>query len=318
MIDRLYYEKYRPSELKGMILLPRIRKVVMNAEGNLQVPTNLLLTGGPGTGKTTLARIIRSKHETLSINASLKSSVDDLKGEVHEFCQTMNIFGGDYDTEMKVVFLDEFDGVSAKFQEGLRGFIEEYESRVRFVATVNNISKIIGPVQSRFSVINFDPKTAMERQLLETGYTRRAMAVCKKLEMDITEEDLLSIVRTSFPDYRSVFNAIQIRHASGAPEEDEVMGGDPNALYDIVCSAASEEHIYDYVMSTWGDKVDGLVKMMGRPFAQWIFQNKPDRTGFVAQMIPKVREYEIGLREAIDPAVHAMALIYEAQTLYKS
>ncbi|RYD18616.1 MAG: hypothetical protein EOP88_21975 [Verrucomicrobiaceae bacterium] len=67
---------------------------------------------------------------------------------------------------------------------------------------------------------------------------------------------------------------------------------------------------YDYVVATWGDKVDGLIALMGRPFAKWIFANAPEKAFKVVELLPLIRDYEINLGSAGDPALHAMSLIY--------
>lgn len=317
MLDRLFWEKYRPKAMNKMVLLPRIKEIVTDKEGNLQVPTNLILTGPPGTGKSTLARMIEAKHDTLTINASLKSSVDDLKGEVQEFCQTMNIFGDEYASGLKIVFLDEFDGVSRQFQEGLRGFIEEYEQRVRFVATCNNVSKITDAMLSRFTVVDFAPRTANETAMLRQGYVRRAIAVCKAEEMDIAPAAIEAMVNSSFPDYRAVFNKLQIAKARGTVNVEEIDGNtDAGALYAMVTGQDGPEAIYDYVLAAWGDKVDGLISLLGRPFARWIFANAPAKAFKVVELLPLIRDYELNIGQATDPAMHAMALMGQVQAMY--
>ena len=318
MQERLFWEQFRPKTLNQMILLPRIKADVRAEDGTPKVSTNLLLTGSPGTGKSTLARIIQENYDTLTINASLKSSIEDLKSEVMDFCRTMSTFSDDYKSDLKVVFLDEFDGVSRQYQDGLRAFIEEYEQRVRFVATCNNISKISDAMLSRFTVIKFNPVNATESEMLKAGYLRRATAVCNKVGIEITQDRLSAIITASFPDYRSVFNKLQMIHERGDTQVEDEIAGDSNVVYDIILNTTGPEATFDYVMTTWGDKVDGLVAILGRPFAKYIFQYRPELTFNVVAHLIKVRDYEIHLADATDPALHAMALIYEMQSIYKN
>jgi DNA polymerase III delta prime subunit len=319
MQDRLFSEKYRPKTVTKMVLLPRIREVVAAPDGGVRLPTNLLLASVmPGTGKTTLASIIEASFDTMRINASLESSVDNLKGAVQEFCQTMNVFS-DHADATKVVFLDEIDGVSRQFQEGLRGFIEEYEQRVRFIGTCNNISKITEALQSRFTVLDFAPKNQAETDLLRMGYVRRLTAVAKAEGMEVSPELVTGLVNASFPDFRSAFNKLQIIHARGPEAAADEVGGlaDAASLYALATGPTDPEATYNYVLATWGDKVDGLVGLLGRPFAKWIFANAPEKAFKVVELLPLVRDYEIYLSQATDPAMHAMALIYQVQELYK-
>lgn len=134
IVNKLYWSKYRPKKIEAMILLPRIQKEILNKQGELQLSSNYLFVGSPGLGKTSLAKII-APEGALHVNASYNSSIDDLRDQVTEYCKTGDIFGKSSVDGYKIVFLDEFDGVSQKYQDALRGFIEDFESRVRFIAT---------------------------------------------------------------------------------------------------------------------------------------------------------------------------------------
>jgi len=134
IIKKLYTEKYRPKNIDGVILLPRIQKELLDDNGDVQLSGNYLFSSSPGTGKTSLANVL-VPDGALKVNASYNSSVDDLKEHVIDYCRTADIFGSNTIGGYKIVYLDEFDGVSGKYQEALRGFIEEYSDRIRFIAT---------------------------------------------------------------------------------------------------------------------------------------------------------------------------------------
>lgn len=133
LINKIWWSKYRPKNIDGMILLPRIKNQLFS-DDKLSLDNNYLFVGPPGVGKSSLAKVIVPKG-ALYVNASYNSSIDDLKEEVAEYCKTADIFGDSTIDGYKIVYLDEFDGVSQKYQEGLRAFIEEHESHVRFIAT---------------------------------------------------------------------------------------------------------------------------------------------------------------------------------------
>ena len=167
IVNKLFWKKYRPKNIEGMILLPRIKKEVINDNGEIIIDNNLLFVSGPGLGKSSLAELIIPKR-ALVINASYNSSVENLKEEVTDYCRMVgnNIFDDNYnpnEKQWKFVYLNEFDGVSQKYQEALKGFIEENVERVRFIATCNNINKLSPEIRSRFTEINFEPQNSEER-----------------------------------------------------------------------------------------------------------------------------------------------------------
>ena len=125
LILGLFWEKYRPKSIKGMVLLPRIEKAI---EG---VDSNMIFYGTAGTGKTTLARIIASEFNALILNGKL--GIDILSDKITEHIHSFNLLSAD---QTKLVFLDEFDRASITLQDGLKSFIEEYPN-VRFIFTTN-------------------------------------------------------------------------------------------------------------------------------------------------------------------------------------
>jgi replication-associated recombination protein RarA len=314
LTKKLFWMKYRPKNIDGMILLPRIKKMVTNREtGEIELPGNILLVGTPGTGKSALSEIIVPKG-ALRVNASSDSGIDDLRGDVTDYCRTADIFSDNTLNGYKMVYLDEFDGVSAKYQEALRGFIEEYEDRIRFVATCNNISKISGPLLSRFNRIDFDPKTADEVNYLKEQYMERAQLVRDKNNIQVSDGELQGIINSTFPDLRSVMNALQVLgHVGGS---DKVVTESTNMdLYNILFGKIQPDVTYAWVMENFGDKIDGLIKMCGRPLAQYIFQYKPEHSMKVRAIMETVTYHSNNLANSIDPFVLALSMIYKIQDI---
>lgn len=317
IMKKLYSEKYRPKNIDGMILLPRIHKIITNATtGEIELPNNILLSGSSsGTGKSTLAKILTPKG-ALHVNASYSSSVEDLRDEVTDYCRVADIFADNTLGGYKIVYLDEFDGVSAKYQEALRGFIEEYSDRVRFIATCNNKSKISSAMLSRFTVIEFDPQTTDEELFLKDNYLERCQLIKEKNGIKVTDEEMVALINNSFPDLRSVFNSLQVMEQTGGSDKRESSSTNLD-LYKILMSKVEPDKTYAWVMENFGDRVDGLLKMCGRPLAQYIFQNKPDMIKHVPKIMPRVTYYSNNLGTAIDPLVLALALIYDLQEILK-
>ena len=143
----VWNEIYRPTKLSEVINLPQQLPPLIN--DNLP---HLLLHGVPGIGKTTTARIIIKQlgAECLELNASDERGIDTIREKVKSFAASMSMNG-----KIKIVFLDECDGLTPQAQESLRNIIEKYHKFCRFVGSANYINKIIDPLKSRFSLIEF-------------------------------------------------------------------------------------------------------------------------------------------------------------------
>lgn len=310
---KAFPNKYRPRNIDGMILLPRIEKELLDNNGNIIMNGNYLLSGTPGVGKTSLAKLIVPKG-ALVVNASYNSSVDDLKDKVMDYCRTSDIFEDSTVGGYKIVFLDEFDGVSQKYQEALRAFIEEFENRVRFIATCNNLSKISKAMQSRFNVIKFDPETEAESKYLKNEYLERSLLICEKNNINISEDQIKSIININFPDLRSVLKTLQRVDKIGT--FDVKLNKSMNVdLFNIVFDKPNTEQTYTWVISNYGDNVENLLKLCARPLTEYIFDNKTKYINKVPSIMKIVANYTSDLQSCVDPAILALSCIFEIQEI---
>lgn len=308
--------KYRPKSIAAMILLPRIQRELLNKDGEIELSGNYLFSGSSGNGKTSLASVI-VPDGALTVNASYNSSIDDLRDTVVDYCRTADIFNTTTIDGYKIVYLDEFDGVSSKYQDALRGFIEEYSGRVRFIATCNNISKISPAMLSRFNVIKFDPETLEEIDFLKTGYLERCELIKEKNNLNVSEEQLKSIINITFPDLRSVMNTLQIIEKIGGYNKMTTSNINVD-LYNIVFGQIKEDKTYAWVIENFGDNVENLLKMCGRPLSSYIFEQKPEYTTRVPKLLKVVNEHLNELPTTPDPVVLALSCVYCIQEIINS
>ena len=156
--DALWIEAYRPKALEDMALEEETRSILSSYLEAGEIP-HLLLVGPPGTGKTTLSRIITRSLDcqVLSLNASAERGIDVVRGKIGTFATGMNVH------RWNVVFLDEADAMTADAQTAMRNLIESYADQTRFILSGNYLHKIIGPIQSRCQLLTLGYPPLKER-----------------------------------------------------------------------------------------------------------------------------------------------------------
>lgn len=299
--DNLYWHVYRPKTLKNVIVVPRIKDTLFDADG-VAKHDNFLLYGPPGMGKSTLAAIMCQGKDMLKVNASYNSSVDDLRESVYTFCRT---YGLNSDSDEKVVWLDEFDGVSKQYQEALRAFIEDNLERVSFIATCNDITKVIPGMLSRFKLVDFTPANQEESDMLISGYTKRLTGAMKHAGHDVSEPQMLEVVRRTFPDFRNAFNVAEVAALVGGT----VAPTDLETLFKIATAPCDPAKIMSYVVDNWTNRIPAMIKELGRPFAAWVFTNKPKDAAKTVDSMLWADECGRSLQQSLDPTLTGVALI---------
>lgn len=206
----LWVEKYRPKTVAETILPVTLKKTFQTFVDQKNVP-NLLLNGGAGIGKTTVAKAMCAELDcdVLTINASLNGNVDTLRNEIAQFASTMSFKQG-----RKIVFLDEADALTDATQKGLRAFMEEFASNCGFILTCNFKNRIIDPLHSRLSIIDFSiPRE--EQPKLAVEFFKRMEEILTAEGVGYDKEAVVALIKQHFPDWRRVIGELQRYSATG-------------------------------------------------------------------------------------------------------
>jgi replication factor C small subunit len=198
-LTNIWVEKYRPSNLNEMVLSKENREYFESITESIP---NLLFVGTPGIGKTTIAKIIVQdilKCQYIYINASDENGIDTIRNKVSNFSQTKSIDG-----KIKIVILDEADGITIDGQRALRNTMEEYSKYTRFILTANYKHKIIPAIHSRTQYFDLSPDiheiTARLLHILKT----------EGVKVPTTEKTKLArIIKDCYPDIRKCINTVQ-------------------------------------------------------------------------------------------------------------
>ena len=222
MKNKLWVEKYRPNTVDGYVFTDDNQKDQVESwirEGSFP---HLLMSGDPGTGKTTLAKLLINElgveeYDVLTINASRENGIDMLREKINGFVQTMP-FG-----KFKVVLLDEADYLTQPSQAALRNDMESYHETVRYILTCNYAHKIIPALKSRCHEFHIAKPDMVE-------FTARGATVLVTENVEFELDVLDTYVRATYPDLRKCLNQLQVNTVSGALRPPQKQGQSENEL----------------------------------------------------------------------------------------
>jgi len=205
--NSLFVEKYRSKILDEYVGNEQLKQIVAQyiEKNDLQ---NLLLYGTPGTGKTTLAKLIVNNFncDYLYINASDERGIDTIRDKVQGFASSASF------KPIKIIILDEADFLTIQAQASLRNIIETYSRTTRFILTCNYLERIIDPLQSRCQVLKITPPSKKEVAI-------HVANILDKEEINYELPDLGLIVNKHYPDVRKILNTCQVNTVDGGAND---------------------------------------------------------------------------------------------------
>jgi DNA polymerase III delta prime subunit len=201
----LWTEKYRPNTIESCILPDRLKKPFQEYVNQKNIP-NLLLAGGAGVGKTTVAKAMCHEIDCdyLLINGSDERNIETFRVTIKNYASSMSLSGG-----RKVIIIDEADYLNPNStQPALRNAIEEFASNCSFIFTCNYKNKLIEPLHSRCAVIDFSLRNG-ERAKMASAFFKRIQSVLQSEKVEYDEPVIAELIKKHFPDFRRVLNELQ-------------------------------------------------------------------------------------------------------------
>jgi DNA polymerase III delta prime subunit len=211
----LYVEKYRPKTVEDCILPDGLKKTFQEFVNQKNVP-NLLLSGPAGCGKTTIAKAMLEELgcDYIVINGSMNGNIDVLRNEIKNYASAVSFSGG-----RKYVILDEADYLNANStQPALRNFMEEYSGNCGFIMTCNFKNRIIDPLQSRCSVVDFKIKKS-DLPGLAGQFLKRSCNILDGENIQYDKRVVAALITQHYPDWRRVLNELQRYSVTGKIDE---------------------------------------------------------------------------------------------------
>ena len=213
MSDFIWVEKYRPQKIEDCILPENIKKTFRDFLNKGEIP-NMLLSGPPGVGKTTVAKALCNELgvDFYVINGSDEGRfLDTVRNNAKNFASTVSLSS---EAKHKVIIIDEADNTSNDVQLLLRAFIEEFAGNCRFIFTCNYKNKILEPLHSRCAVVDFSIK-GKEKQEVAASFFKRLNEILDKEGIETDKKVLVELINKHFPDWRRVLNECQRYSVSG-------------------------------------------------------------------------------------------------------
>ena len=291
--DFLWVEKYRPKKVEDCILTQNVKDTFSSFVEQGEIP-NLLLSGTAGVGKTTIAKALCNElgADFYVINGSDEGRfLDTVRNQAQNFAATVSLTGG---AKHKILIIDEADNTTPDVQLLLRASIETFQKNCRFIFTCNFKNKIIEPLHSRTTVIDFNVR-GKSKQLLAGEFFNRCRDILTKEKVTFSNKVVAEVIQKYFPDFRRTLNELQ-RYASTGSIDTGILATLGDAKIDTLCESMRDKKFNDVkawvqqnldsdpasIMRTIYDNLTGIMDGPSTAAAVLIIADYQYKSAFVA------------------------------------
>lgn len=300
--NTLWCEKYRPQTVDDCILPTRLKDIFkeMVSSGEIR---HLLLVGAAGTGKTSLAKALCNDLgiKYMIINGSMNGNIDILRTTIQQFASTKS-----FSSKYKVVIIDEADYLNPNStMPSLRNFIEEFSHNCRFILTANYANRIIDPIKSRCSTIEFS-YSKEEKQQQAIDFNKRLKYILTQENINFDNKVLAQVLTKYFPDFRKVTNELQ-RYCTNGILNDSIITNlsntNINQLFNLLKDPSKWLEMRKWVSENLDNDFHFIMRTIYDKSSEFM------KTSSLPQLVLILSEYDEKNTRCVDPEINLVAML---------
>ena len=305
MSDFIWVEKYRPQKIEECILPENTKKMFQDFLSKGEIP-NMLLSGPPGIGKTTVAKCLCNQlgADYYVINGSDEGRfLDTVRNNAKNFASTVSLTS---ESKHKVIIIDEADNTTPDVQLLLRASIEEFSGNCRFIFTCNYKNKILEPLHSRCAVVDFSIR-GKEKQQIAAAFFQRLNFILEQERIETDKKVLVELINKHFPDWRRVLNECQRYSVSGKIDSGILAAFSDVAVDDLIKNLKAKN--FPEVRKWVNNNMDNDTSVLFRRIYDSLYESLVPTTIPAAVLV--IAKYQYQMAFVADQEINMLACLTE-------